>query len=494
MNLPHPRLIFFSAAACRTMVVVVVCAAASTLLQASQQSSPTPIRLLNASAGIGGRVVDGRFVLAEERTSFSREHDKELFVSFMWEGTPGTHRLVATWRGPDGTVSSAAPIEYQAKEPRFGAFWQLPVSPTMAIGPWSVDITVNGQPGGRLTFDIKAEAVPVVATKRLLTQAQLFETLNNIHVIVQRTTSVGRALEPAAAMAGSDGRLYTAVTVLDEADRLHAHVSSGESRPVDALVAWSRPGHWAVLSGGGISAPPQPVLANQNDVKVGDRCFAMDGSTAGARVLLDGVVTGRTGGPRPAWIVTFQTGFARAGSPVLNESGELLGIVNRPTDMFESLKAQQSMRGTALLEPALFSVANPAPAVALADLRARGELLGPVLGEAHVVSGGFAASINRGPIVAPADQRAEFATSEKGFTVFVTWSPQERLRGMMSMKLYTADNRMLSQSAPKKSDLKKQNLVLTSWQIAMLKTAGVYRADVLMDDKIMWRGYVRLTQ
>ena len=195
------------------------------------------LRLLSATAGIGGRVMDGKFVLAEERTSFSREHDKELFVSFMWAGTPGTHRLVATWRGPDGTISSAAPIEYQAKEPRFGAFWQLPLSPTMAMGPWSVDITVNGQPGGRLTFDIKAEAVPVVATKRLPTQAQLFEALNTIHVIVQRTTSAGRALEPAAAMVASDGRLYTAVSVLDEADRLQAHSSSGNNRAVDALVA-----------------------------------------------------------------------------------------------------------------------------------------------------------------------------------------------------------------------------------------------------------------
>jgi len=32
------------------------------------------------------------------------------------KGSPGVHRIVATWRGPDGTVSSSAPIEYQAKD------------------------------------------------------------------------------------------------------------------------------------------------------------------------------------------------------------------------------------------------------------------------------------------------------------------------------------------------------------------------------------------
>jgi hypothetical protein len=63
---------------------------------------------------------------------------------------------------------------------------------------------------------------------------------------------------------------------------------------------------------------------------------------------------------------------------------------------------------------------------------------------------------------------------------------------MMSMKLFTADNRTVLQTTPKKSDLKKQDLVLASWQISMPTTAGVYRADVMMDGKVMWRGYVRV--
>jgi len=119
--------------------------------------------------------------------------------------------------------------------------------------------------------------------------------------------------------------------------------------------------------------------------------------------------------------------------------------------------------------------------------------MAPVLGEAHVLSGGFSVAISRGPIVAPTDQRTEFSVAEKAFTIFVTWNPQERLKGMIAMRLYTAENRPLSQSTPKKSDLKKQDLVLASWQVPMLRTPGVYRADVTLDDKVMWRGYVRLT-
>jgi hypothetical protein len=40
---------------------------------------------------------------------------------------------------------------------------------------------------------------------------------------------------------------------------------------------------------------------------------------------------------------------------------------------------------------------------------------------------------------------------------------------------------------------KKQDLILMSWRFDMLRTPGVYRADVLMDDKVMWRGWVRVT-
>jgi hypothetical protein len=38
-----------------------------------------------------------------------------------------------------------------------------------------------------------------------------------------------------------------------------------------------------------------------------------------------------------------------------------------------------------------------------------------------------------------------------------------------------------------------QDLVLVSWQIPMLRTAGVSRADVMLDQKVRWRGDVRLT-
>lgn len=260
-------------------------------------------------------VNDGRFVLSEERSAFSRVDDKELVATFQWEGSPGVHRMVATWRGPDGTVASSAPIEYQAKDRRFGAYWRFSLSPTMATGSWAVDVTVDGQPGGRISFEVKGEPVPAVATKRVLTQAQLFDTLNAMHVILQRSTSAGRTLDPAAALLGPEGRLYTVASVIDETDRLVAHSAQGEARPITTVVGWNRAGHWAVLGGGAPSSAPEPVPANQSVITIGDRCYALDGSPTGSRVLLEGSVSGRAADERRTFIVGLQNGFAEPGSP-----------------------------------------------------------------------------------------------------------------------------------------------------------------------------------
>jgi hypothetical protein len=477
----------------RLLVWTMVAALGSTAMAQQRAATPT-LRLISAGIGPGGTVADGRFVLSEERAAFSRVDDKELVATFQWEGMPGVHRMIATWRGPDGTVSVSAPVEYEAKDRRFGAYWRFSLQPTMALGSWLVDVSVDGQPGGRLNFEVTGVPVPAVATKRILTQAQLFETLNAMHVILERSTAAGRSQDPAAGVLGTDGYVRTTATAIDETDRLQAHPAQGPPVPLTTVVSWSRQAGWAILNAGKPAAGSEPPLANHADIRIGDRAYALDGSPTGSRVLLEGAISGRTGNDRPAWIVGFQNGFARPGTAVMNESGEIIGLVGGPAQMTDLMRIQDQMRGSPIVAYADIKPAANAAPTTLDALRARGELIAPVTGDAHVLSGGFAVAINRGPSVAPSDQRTEFSVAEKSFTIFVTWNPQERLKGMVDLKLFTADNRQVSQSTPKKSDLRKQSLVLTSWPIPMLRTPGVYRADVMLDDRVMWRGYVTIRQ
>jgi hypothetical protein len=109
----------------------------------------------------------------------------------------------------------------------------------------------------------------------------------------------------------------------------------------------------------------------------------------------------------------------------MNESGEIVGLIDRPTGMMDLMRIHDQLRGSPIIPYGeIKPAANAAPAT-LDDLRARGELIAPVTGDVHNLSGGFAVGINRGPTVAPSDQRTEFSLAEKGFTLL----PQVRLLG-----------------------------------------------------------------
>jgi hypothetical protein len=108
-----------------------------------------PVNVLKIASGPSGAEANGAFTLTEERTIFSRANDREVVVFFQWDGAPGAHKLVAQWRSPDGGLTSSSAIDYVAKDRRFGAYWRLPLSPTLPLGTWSIEATVDGQPGGQ---------------------------------------------------------------------------------------------------------------------------------------------------------------------------------------------------------------------------------------------------------------------------------------------------------------------------------------------------------
>ena len=131
--------------------------------------------------------------------------------------------------------------------------------------------------------------------------------------------------------------------------------------------------------------------------------------------------------------------------------------------------------------------------MAISDLRERGDLIAALAGEQNVLSGGFAREIVRTNTVAPSDQREEFSAREKKLVTFVTWSPIEKLKGATMIRLFDAENRKVVESTPKKINIGKGNLSLSYWEIPIVSLAGMYRADVMLGDKPIWRGFVKIT-
>jgi hypothetical protein len=63
-----------------------------------------------------------------------------------------------------------------------------------------------------------------------------------------------------------------------------------------------------------------------------------------------------------------------------------------------------------------------------------------------------------------------------------------------SIQVRDANNQVVAESKPRKLDVREKDLTLFSARLAVFRTPGTYRAEVLLDGKPAWRGYVRITQ
>ena len=201
-----------------------IIALAGFFFTAGQQATlpGSPLTVLRIAAGPHGEIRNGNFVLDEERTQFDPAKDKQVVVFFQWQGQPGIHRMTAQWKSPDGASSTTSPVQYEAKDRRFGAYWSLNLSPTSAPGSWAIESTVDGQPGGRFTFEVVSLAGGFAGppAKRALSQGELFARASAAFVLLERATARGARLDRAAAFAAGNGRLFTAVAAIDGADRI----------------------------------------------------------------------------------------------------------------------------------------------------------------------------------------------------------------------------------------------------------------------------------
>ncbi len=476
------------------LVVVPVTARAQT--PAAQP--PVPVHVLKISAGPAGKEADGAFLLTEERTIFSRSDDREVIVLFQWEGAAGAHKLAAQWRSPDGNLGSTSSVDYVAKDRRFGVYWRLPISPVMPLGSWSIETTVDGQPAGRLSFEIKDERVVAAVVKRPLSQSELYERLSQSFVVIERIGARGRQLEGAAGLAVS-GRVYTSLAAIDSAEAVYGVTADGKRLPLTDVVGLNRRQDWTVLAGVPASGEPLGVAA-ADGVKVGDRVFSMEGGAVGSRVLVEGTLTGQSESPSAGrrMLITLLTGPGTIGAPVVNEYGELIGIIGGvgmpgATRLIELLRARAETRALTLIPLNLIRFNPDQPGQSIATLLQKGELVAPLVGEEHVVSGGFAKAIGKAQTVQAIDQREQFSSQDKTFVTYVSWNPQVRVRGQGMIRVFDIDNRPVAESAPGKVDVRKGQFVLSSWTIPV-PAPGTYRVETLLDGKPFWRGFVRITQ
>jgi hypothetical protein len=472
--------------------------AVALFLSALQQ--PTPIQVLRISAGTSGSEKNGVFVLTDERTVFSRSADREVIVFFEWEHVPGPHKLVAQWRSPAGDATASSTIDYDAANKRFGAYWRLPLVPDTALGLWSVDATMDGRPAGRFTFEITDKIIDVPHMKRPLTESEIYNRLAKVFVVIRRTLPDGRELDGAAGFVADpvSGLTYTVISAIDATHALHALIPDGTLHPISQLVAFSRKQQWAVVGGRPVASESLPISRAQMS-EVGSRCYSIEGTPAGVRVIITGTITGQVTqntGVRTL-IATFPSAFGMPGAPVVNEYGELIGLVGvglpgDPRSIEQIIAARGSVSGVPVIPVPPPDVLQADPSQDIGALRASGALMAPVTGGAHIATAGFTRDAPKRGELGPSTMRDDLSLAEKSIYVLVSWAPADRLRGQAAIRVFDADNNLIAESPGRKVNFRKGNYTQWSWDVPMMRAPGLYRFDLVVDTTTYWRGFLRV--
>lgn len=327
----------------------------------------------------------------------------------------------------------------------------------------------------------------------------MFARLNAVFVALDRQSAAGQHLEPGAAFISGSGRLSTSLAALDGADAIDVVLADGQRKRIDTMQSFNRRQDWAVIPGPTTTEGGMTVAA-ANATKVGDRCFSMEGTPAGGRVLVEGVISGQSNTPSAGerLIAQWSNGTGMPGAPVVNEFGELIGFVGGSlvpgtSTTADLLHFRSPLRGTPVVPQRLVRPVLDGAPTALADLRARGEILPALRGSEHVLSAGFAKRMLRTDFVAPSEIQEEFVPDDKTFIAFVSWSPQARLKGVLTLRLFQAEtNQQVAESKPKKINLGPNNRALSSWTISVPQVPGWYRGEFLVDNVPLYRAFVHI--
>jgi hypothetical protein len=194
------------------------------------------------------------------------------------------------------------------------------------------------------------------------------------------------------------------------------------------------------------------------------------------------------------YIIQILNGRGLPGSPVLNEFGEIIGMIAAPS--LQNRGGLVGFRaGPDQGKPVLpISLIRPsaAPAISILELRRRGDLMPPLGRTDNILSAGFARQIQRNP-VRPIDQKEQFSATDGRFFVFATWDPKERVRGTMMFRIFDENNQLVAESKPGKVDFKPGGTTFSQWEAPVPTRPGNYRTDIAIGEVPAWRGFFRVT-
>jgi S1-C subfamily serine protease len=478
------------------------------------QAEGTQFRMIRSVSGSKGTPQGGRFAMEDPRSVFYVPDDHQVIVYMEWEGPVGKHHIEGFWKNPSGKVSTLTDFNYEAKQGKFGAYFTLALSEGAEIGAWLLEAHVDGELAGSHAFQILNGARPpgTVSTRKMLTPADIYELALKSSVVIERLDRNGQKFGEASGFLMESGWVITAFECIDGASKLRITYSDGSRFETDQVVSWSRRQDWAVIKANPARLPLLKTAA-ADSWSVGDTASYLEAAAQGNRVIANVSIDGKNTFPLSGARINISAAPTEhaIGSSLLNEYGEALGIIGgalvpgasaiNVMDLATTLGPGLGlvMRGGLVvpvsLLPALTAESTSTP---LSVLDSKGEFLPPVTASRNVSFGQLARSLSdKGGVPFPIDGSDSFSHRDPKIHVYLLWEGREKIKGLLTMRLFDLDNHLLNKSysdKPLKLSLGRGEHKTTTWELSPAHLpSGIYRIDVWLDDAVAWRVFWKLS-
>lgn len=478
--------------------------------QAKEHSSP--FRVIRSQCGSKAITHGNEVQLQDPKNVFHVPEDHQIVVYFEWEGPPGSHHAVGSWRSPDGKVVLNSEFDLSSSGTRYIGTWTLAIPESIATGLWALEAQIDGQPAGTQTFEIvstRAESAPP-APPPMPTASEIYQRAAAASVFVTSLDEDGEAISHGFGSFIDKGVVLTAFQVIDGATSLRVDFADGSQAAIHDVVAWNRSQDWAVLTVESQKVPPLEKAA-PNSWKVGDLCYVLTSQGQGSRTIQNVNITGLQGTPPSQQRLTVSALGAGGvvGAPLLDGYGRIVGVLSgglaglgsprmgtwaRYIDPGEMTAAIADL--TALPIAAIPQAAWSQQTTTFADLAAKGVLITPLVRDPQAAVGQLCDDFQKfhGQAILPVRARNEFSRKQGEFALVITWGPSQKLKGMQQLRIYDADNHAIAQTAPAKIELQPHVTAYSAWKMPLGSfQQGIYRVDLLLEGKPQWRGFFRLS-
>ena len=469
-----------------------------------------PYRVVRSIAGAAGHEDNGKFVMDDPRSLFDAGKDTKVIVYFEWEGPLGPHHFEGLWKSPEGKIVLLSDFRYEAKTPHYSGYWTMLLSQGTPPGEWSLDARIDGEPAGTLSFVITGAPVPHgTPAPQPLSLADLYRKAMDATVIISKLGPDGAVVDRSTGFWIGDGEVLTSFESIDGASSLRISPNTGAPLVTDSVVAWNRWQDWAVLK---VAGTAKSFLKRRENrvTNVGDHCVFLEWGPMGSK-LTDGSVTGTNTFPRAGSRLLVASGVSSQsiGGALMDEFGNYVGVIGEgivpsanPIKILEFLADSSSQAldwettGLAVPQSLLPELPSNTPPTSLAELARQGEFA-PLVNKSNLIqymTVSSAVTKEPGSVPFPQDSKQVFSKRDGKAAVYVNWRTSTKQKIGYTLRLFSADNKMISASKLQEISLAPGRYAATNWELPVgAMPAGIYRVDLLINDQTCWREFIRIT-